>query len=186
MRAALLALMLFLPVCGTASAEYDRFVHAYAAQFTHEAFVDTFALQADFDDRWLAAVGIGGRFAAPREHIQLEWELQAAKHWGLLHHEEVNALGIVRRHGYSWDDVIRTSAAFGLGLSYAFERPVYETLDSKGERMLVYMMFELTAAPPRTRDWSVFMRIHHRSGVFGLVADVDGSNFIGIGLRHHY
>jgi hypothetical protein len=30
------------------------------------------------------------------------------------------------------------------------------------------------------------VRIHHRSGVFGLVSDARGSNFIGLGVRRRY
>jgi hypothetical protein len=59
-------------------------------------------------------------------------------------------------------------------------------MQGKGTRALVHLMFEVTCAPPQTRDWSLFLRIHHRSGVFGLVSDADGSNFIGLGLRHHF
>ncbi len=164
----------------------DGFIHAYVAQVTNDTFIDTLRLKTDFAASRLAAVGFGRKFSAPYEHTQLEWELNAAQHWGLQNHPEVNAVGIVRWHGFPWDRAVRTTVAYGLGASWAFATPVVEELEGKGVRGLVYMLFEITAAPPQTRSWSAFMRIHHRSGVFRLVSDGEGSNFIGLGLRHHF
>ncbi|MEW6646708.1 MAG: hypothetical protein AB1450_05880 [Pseudomonadota bacterium] len=170
-----------------AAQQQDWFAHAYAARFTHKPFLDTLRLQADMDDSWLKAAGVGHRFADPAPHLQLEWELQAAQHSGLQHHTEFNALGIVRIHRFAWDTTLRNSVAFGLGVSYAAAEPILEKTYGNTERTLVYMLFEVTAATPHTPDWNLFLRIHHRSGAFGLVADdVDGSNFIGLGLRHHF
>lgn len=174
------------PVRGETGAPRDWFVHAYVAQFTNDTFIDSLRLKTDFDASWLAAVGFGRTFSEPYEHTRLEWELQAAKHWGAQNHPEINAVGIVRWHGFSWDHTVRTTFAYGLGASWAFARPELEELEGKGVRGLVYMLFEVTAAPPQARSWSSFLRIHHRSGVFGLVSDGEGSNFIGIGLRHHF
>jgi hypothetical protein len=186
-RAAAAALCLWVaPARSETAAPRDWFVHAYVAQVTNDTFIDSLRLKTDFDASRLVAVGLGRKFSAPYEHTQLEWELNAAQHWGLQNHPEINAVGIVRWHGYSWDHAVRTTFAYGLGASWAFATPEVEELEGKGVRGLVYMLFEITAAPPQTRSWSGFLRIHHRSGVFGLVSDGEGSNFIGLGLRHHF
>jgi hypothetical protein len=45
---------------------------------------------------------------------------------------------------------------------------------------------EIEAGPPAGR-WSGFLRIHHRSGAFGLYGDVrGGSNFVGLGARYRF
>jgi hypothetical protein len=83
-----------------------------------------------------------------------------------------------------WIRFLWTSFAVGSGLSLAFQRPpIEETIHHPPERLLKYILFELEATRPGWGDWSGFIRIHHRSGVFGLLSDARGSNFVGLGLR---
>ena len=54
-------------------------------------------------------------------------------------------------------------------------------------RLLNYILGEMTVAPPQVKDWSLVVRVHHRSGVFGLFDGVEGgSNVIGAGVKFHY
>lgn len=47
-----------------------------------------------------------------------------------------------------------------------------------------YMAFELEYAAPQWERVSVIARLHHRSGIYGLVSpSTTGSNFFGAGLR---
>jgi hypothetical protein len=48
-------------------------------------------------------------------------------------------------------------------------------------------MVELAFAPPSQPNWSVFLRVHHRSGVHGLFNGVSGgSNFLALGVRYGF
>jgi hypothetical protein len=91
---------------------------------------------------------------------------------------------------FPWDRHLDTSFAFGNGLSYATEEPPLEIMDSddnKSSQWLYYLFLEFAFAHPDHRHWDLFIRVHHRSGVFGLFHDVDsGSNFIGPGLRYRF
>lgn len=117
---------------------------------------------------------------------------------GFSSHQEFNLLLILRWHKFPWDRYLDTSFAFGEGLSYATRVPAYEK-DPHGvlhgpehklheaSDFLNYLMLELGFTYPEIAPWSLFFRIHHRSGVFGLFNDVDGgSNFICSGFRYHF
>ncbi len=50
-----------------------------------------------------------------------------------------------------------------------------------------YMGFEAEYAHASWERLSVFTRLHHRSGMYGMISpSKTGSNFIGIGLRLHF
>jgi hypothetical protein len=46
-------------------------------------------------------------------------------------------------------------------------------------------MVEIEAGPP-DEDWSVILRLHHRSEAFGLVADEGGSNALVFGFKQRF
>jgi capsular polysaccharide export protein len=79
---------------------------------------------------------------------------------------------------------------FSLGLSYLHGTPIFEdgTKDepSKKYQLLNYNAYEVSLLDTEDKD-SVFLRLHHRSGVYGLIAPQHvGSNFITIGLRKYF
>jgi hypothetical protein len=110
-------------------------------------------------------------------------EAQVGYNFGDQSHWEFNVAGGPRWHRFPWSDRIETTAAFGIGLSYATEIPAVEVaLEETSERLLVYWMMEATLAPPGSR-WAVSLRLHHRSTGFGLFADEGGMNALGAGVR---
>jgi hypothetical protein len=79
---------------------------------------------------------------------------------------------------------------FSLGLSYVHGTPIFEdgTKEEPGKkyRLLNYNAYEVSLLDTEDKD-SVFLRLHHRSGVYGLIAPQHvGSNFITIGLRKYF
>ena len=79
-----------------------------------------------------------------------------------------------------------TSLAFGNGLSVATGIPEVEKLrkDERSKALLSYLMLELSFALPALPQWSLFFRIHHRSGVFGFFNGAwGGSNYLCLGIR---
>ena len=74
------------------------------------------------------------------------------------------------------------------GLSLTTEEPEYEeetTLNGQTSNLLYYLMLDVAFDLPCTAKWQLVFRVHHRSGVFGLIDNVDGgSNYLGIGLRY--
>ena len=108
------------------------------------------------------------------------------RHFGDQDHWEFNLPLIARWEKFSWNDVIDTSVAFGLGPSYASETPKEEVaMDGDSQQWLVYWMFELELGLPGS-NWSGTFRLHHRSGAFGIVTDDGGSNVLAVGLKRHF
>ncbi|WP_026340328.1 hypothetical protein [Thioalkalivibrio thiocyanoxidans] len=190
------ALAAVLAVCqvGTAAAEEDGMarqwaetsVFAYGARWTDTRFVEILRFQTEMQDSHLAAVGLSRRLHRFGDHLHLEGEINVARHWGQQDHLELNAAANLRWTRFPWDHLVDTSAAWGIGPSRALGEPVIE--DSRPSRTQAFMMAEIAFAPPASRDssWEAFLRIHHRSGVFGVVSDASGSNFIATGLRFHF
>ncbi len=164
----------------------DISVFAYGARWTDTRFVEILQFQTAMQDSHLAAVGISRRLHRFSDHLHLGGEINVARHWGQQDHFELNAAANLRWTRFPWDHLVDTSAAWGIGPSRAFGDPVIE--DRRPSRTQAFMMAEVTFAPSASREssWEAFLRIHHRSGVFGVVSDASGSNFIGTGVRFHF
>jgi hypothetical protein len=85
-----------------------------------------------------------------------------------------------------WNNYVNTSFAIGEGISYASSVPAIEKRYSKNtKRLLNYLMLETTLAVPDYPRLQLVVRLHHRSGAFGLYnAGNSGSNDIGLGIRY--
>ncbi len=83
------------------------------------------------------------------------------------------------------------SVSLGNGLSYATDIPEIESAYlSKNSRLLYHLVFEFTfGLEPRKSDstYEALLRLHHRSGFFGLFDGVvGGSDFLCLGLRRKF
>lgn len=182
-----LCLLLLFP------AQADEYVSFYSGQGLNHNFMELpgklLAADLDFDPSWLAAAAYK-RSCPPhswieRFNIRAYCEANAVKHWGLQHHFEGNlAYQLVsppwRLSGFD----LHISAA--AGLSYAFGKPSYEDGSAenpdKRYRFQNFNAYEIIYRPHQ-KNWFAFLRIHHRSGVYGLVAPRNvGSNFMTAGL----
>jgi hypothetical protein len=52
--------------------------------------------------------------------------------------------------------------------------------------VLFYMGPELDLSPADNPNWEVFWRVQHRSGGYGLIAPIDGSNADALGIRFKF
>jgi hypothetical protein len=141
-----------------------------------------------FVDSYLVTFALAREYAASREGaLAIEAEGQVVRHFGEQTHWEFNAIPVsLRWHRFPWSRRVATSAAFGLGLSYATELPPVEVeLEGESHRLLVYWMMELTAGPVEAR-WAFSLRIHHRSEAYGLMGDAGGMNAVGFGMRYRF
>lgn len=126
------------------------------------------------------------------DNLQWEVEGQLGQHAGLQTHQEVNLVLVARWTRFPWDRFVDTSFAFGEGVSVALEVPPLEPRSAEEEneesqRLLNYLLLEAEFAPPSNSPWSATVRVHHRSGVFGLYGGVNGgSNYVGVALRRRF
>ena len=98
---------------------------------------------------------------------------------------------MARWSNFPWSNTIRTTFGLGGGLSYATDIPSIEINpnDPNGNYsgLLHYIALEATFALPKYKDWQLVYRLHHRSGVFGLMqAENSGNTAIQIGIRHYF
>jgi hypothetical protein len=141
----------------------------------------------DFLDSKLLVVALSRQVAEKRNGLSYEIEGQVARHFGIQDHWEFNLLGVARWHRFWWDSSLDTSAAFGLGGSYATEKPEAEVIiEGDSRRWMVYWMMELAFAIPTLQNVDLVTRIHHRSEAFGIVADEGGSNSLAVGLKYRF
>lgn len=126
----------------------------------------------------------------PFASIRQGYELVLAKHHGLQDNGELGAAYSLRT-GNLEIGAIGVNFAAGVGLSYAIGNPSYEDGSpdnpEKRYRLQQLMLFDLEWRLNDLADWSLVTRVHHRSGVYGLIAPRHvGSNFLAVGLRHGF
>ncbi len=126
-----------------------------------------------------------------RHQITPEWEAQLTKHSGLQSNYAAHMAVLLRTRDFR-PPIFNINFAAGLGPSYAFSRPTYEDgpdgQPNRGKyRFQNYMTYEVEFSLHSLPQWRVPVRIHHRSGLYGLVAPRRvGSNFFAIGLRREF
>lgn len=92
---------------------------------------------------------------------------------------------------FPWNKYVLTSFAIAEGLSYTTEVTADErrTLPKHddGAGLLNYLAAEATFALPKLPELELILRLHHRSSVGGLFAEVGyGTNAVGMGLRYRF
>lgn len=143
---------------------------------------------ARYVDAFLVVAALSRQYAGYRDGaLALEAEGQVAWNFGDQQHWEINLVPVVARwQRFPWDDRLATSAAFGLGLSYATELPAIEVeIEGASEQLLIYWVAELTAGP-LDAPWALSLRLHHRSVAWGLMGEEGGMNGMGLGLRWRF
>lgn len=116
---------------------------------------------------------------------RLELEGQLLRHFGDQDHWEGTLALVFRTGQIPIAGGLSVNFAFGEGLSYSSSPPALEgSFRVEPSRLLNYLSFEAEFSHASLPGVYVVPRIHHRSGVFGLIAPKEsGSNYIGVGLR---
>jgi hypothetical protein len=78
--------------------------------------------------------------------------------------------------------------AWGIGVSHSFGQAWTDMRNPpSGYRTLLHMAPELVLKPTALPDWSLALRIHHRSGAYGLIGPKHlGSNHAALVLAHDF
>ncbi len=178
-----------MPDLATASADREWSLSFYGAKWSDNRFVEIIRGETKLRSSHLAAVAVSYEFDSICDLFSAELEGNIARHFGVQDHYEVNMILIGRWLAFPWDNMLPTTLAFGSGPSLALGTPVLERDDEDGRvsRFLNFLLAEITVGHPRHPDWSAFLRIHHRSGAGGWLGGITGgSNFVGLGIRHHF
>ncbi|MEZ4599751.1 MAG: hypothetical protein R2940_08180 [Syntrophotaleaceae bacterium] len=182
-----LSVLLLFVVQHRAFAGDGRSVGLFGGRACYDTLRETLS-PSEYADSYVSALIVNKEIKDIGRHLRLEGEGQVVKHWGLQDHFEFNALIGLRWLTFPWDRYLDTSFAIGEGLSYATDDPEIEVeKHDRTSRLLNYLMFELALQVPQQTEWTLFARIHHRSGVFGLFDGMSGgSNVVGAGVRYTF
>ena len=126
------------------------------------------------------------------DSTRVEGEGQLTKHWGLQTNYETHGAVLLRTRTFNPFSAFGFSFAMGTGLSYALGEPTYE--DGPGGvkggphyRLQSYFVGEFTWRWLSLPNLAMATRVHHRSGVYGLLAPQGvGSNFLAHGFRWYF
>lgn len=133
---------------------------------------------------------VGSLEGTPMAELRQDVEVLMLKHHGLQHNAELGAAYLLRTPDLQMGPV-GVNLAAGSGLSYAIGKPNYED-GPKSDlerlyRLQLLLLFELEWKLRNVDGLTLATRIHHRSGVYGLIAPPHvGSNFITVGLRYRF
>ncbi|MFP4071387.1 MAG: hypothetical protein ACLFTB_05000 [Desulfovibrionales bacterium] len=168
--------------------EKEYALSLYAGRLTDDNWRQSLTGTADFVDSNLLTAALHWTFFRPENRWwSLELESNITKHFGDQEHWEFNAPILTGRwHLFPWSDFVATSAAFGMGLSFATEVPdVEKELSASSEQLMLYWHLEATLGPPGA-SWTTLFRLHHRSSGYGLFADSGGGNALAAGVRFFF
>jgi hypothetical protein len=122
--------------------------------------------------------------------LSLEIDGVIGQQFGSAFITEVAIAPVLSWGGFPWNDLIHTNFRAGpLGVSYTSAIGPFERgPNGDGSRLLNFLMLELDFSLPERRAKEVFMRLHHRCDIYGLINPygANGEDFLVFGFRHHY
>lgn len=133
---------------------------------------------------------VGRKIANIGKSFQIEVTGQARQHFNEASYLALETALLLRWHVARNSNFLNASVAVGDGLSYVTDLPQVESnrpSTFKKSNLLNYLLIETTFSLPRNPDWSLVLRLNHRSGVFGIFNGArDGSNNLSLGIRHSF
>lgn len=179
------ALLAGLPIAAPAD---ESFVTVFGGVASNGSVGETTAFRAGTFDAYLLGAGLARTFARHGEWARWEAEFQGVRHMGMQTHLEANGLVMLRWLVFPWNAFVPTTLAVGDGLSYATRKPEVEIRrQGRSTRLLNYLLYEVTLSLPGEGLWSLSLRQHHRSGIFGMFGGMHGgSDFWCVGVRRAF
>lgn len=158
----------------------------YGGPFTKQDFLEFFTEPVEFDHAGMVSLALSREFAVLWKHLRWEAEIGVTKWFGDQTHWEFTSAVVARWVTFPWNDYVATTIAVGDGPSFATEPPRLEKKNfDEAKRLQNYVFLELTFGLPRFPQWDFVIRLHHRSGVFGLLGG-SGSSVPAVGLKYRF
>lgn len=180
-----ICMVLLVSALNAQSREY--YMGLYVGKATHHnlevLFIPRYSALLDSK---IVAVGIAKKLYESKNY-EIWMESNGVKHFGYQTHLELNFAFLFKWKSFPWDNYLDTSFVIGDGFSYATQKPQIEIDDNgKSAKILNYLIVEWKFYPI-DQEYSIYTRIHHRSGIYGRINDVSGgSNFVTIGFRNYF
>ena len=161
-------------------------VTLYGGPFTKQDFLEFFSEPVEFDHAGMVTVALSREVGVLWKHIRWETEIGVTKWFGDQTHWEFTSAIVARWITFPWNDYLKTTIAVGDGPSFATRPPRLEKKNfDAAARLQNYVFLELTFGLPRYPQWDFVIRIHHRSGVFGVLGG-SGSSIPAIGVKYKF
>ncbi|MBP7283035.1 MAG: hypothetical protein KBA66_15740 [Leptospiraceae bacterium] len=145
---------------------------------------------------FLGVMGVNRPLDIKIAFLRFEVEGLVGKHVGVMNHIEVDGLFVTRVPNLF---SLPMSFAIGEGLSWTSQNPILENVkkgfdrgafsvyDIESRALLNFLFVEFDYGFPNTDYYPrIFVRIHHRSGIWGTYCPPDppcGSNFLTYGIK---
>ena len=176
---------LFAPCAG------DCAVSIFGGSYVEDSLVDIVfdpisPTSWDYRDDYLIATTVA-RNVGRAWRLTFEPEAGIGQRFGKQDETEFWGAFFIRYHGFPWDRYLVTTFAISTGLSWVTgisEIEKERARDGEGSQLMHYFAPEVTFALPSHPDVELMFRIHHRSGVFGIVSNSwGGAQYGTVGLR---
>jgi hypothetical protein len=143
-----------------------------------------------FTGDYIVGGSVSRRILSFRDAVHLEPEIGIAQRFGQQDETEIWVALYFRYSAFPWNRFIYTTVAISTGINYATGISEIEvakarrTGNSDGSLILHYLSPEITFALPDHRDKELFLRYHHRSGIWGTINGTSGGAQYGtVGFR---
>lgn len=168
-------------------AEEPWYVSFYAGQSNHKKYIDYFKLAAAPENSFIFTLAGGRTIYRINRFLTIDAEGFIAQHSGRQTNQETG-IALILRSRFNISENINLGIAAGDGLSYASTTPKVETDNSETTSRLLNLLLTEAAVGLKKEKIDIFFRIHHRSGIFGLVNGIEkgGSNFHTLGVRYYF
>ncbi|MEZ5665859.1 MAG: hypothetical protein R3F55_00145 [Alphaproteobacteria bacterium] len=126
------------------------------------------------------------------DSLSIEAETQAVYHYGRGNFGELGATLVARFDGVELPDwlggmKILDGFSIGVGPSVTTAIPPLESDRGRISHVLNQLMLEYLDPMPEGAEVQTVERVHHRSGIFGLINGiVGGSDYLGRGIRFRF
>ncbi len=143
--------------------------------------------EIDTDIPWLAG-SVSKRIWSWRQSVTVEAEGGLGYRFGSEDTGEIWGAIYVRYDDFPWNHIVYTTVAASTGLNYATKiSPIERNKTGGSSRLLHYFSPEFTFARPEDKNLELVLRLHHRSGAFGLFNGASsGTNIVTLGVRKRF
>jgi hypothetical protein len=142
---------------------------------------------ASYSHRLGTVNGLTGGIGEVGDDLTIEAEGGVSARFGDENLGEAWTALYLRYDNLPWNDTVYTTIGVNTGVSLLTNLSDFERWRDKKGRSSVFLHYlgpEFTFADPENKDLEFVLRLHHRSGVFGLFDGVvSGSTFLSAGIR---
>lgn len=146
----------------------------------------------EYDGSGIIGGTVSRRIATAFGVFDFELEGGVAKRFGNQDEGEVWGALYGRFTAFPWKKYLFTTFAVSSGLNYATGISEFEKVHGKldppgGTHVMHYFSPEFTFALPDKRNLQLVLRLHHRSGAYGIVSGAfSGASYLSVGIRYWF